>query len=212
MTIIRRNLLQFCICIVCVAGGLMVVSFSKSIANCFIFFAKITVLRSHTSHHDWLGVYCSLSKLWVPIIFHTGSLELCYQDILDILELWRWAGWRSVLPYLFIISAMYSVCGQVYITINCCIELYIDSDDVCINWYNSLFKRLVIIYCILFRCECEIMILFLFLFFCSFFSFVFFYLFFLTLMVRFSGIRLRGIWYSGRINVDFRASKDRIVT
>ena len=33
LTIIRRNLLQFCVCIVCVAGGLMVVSFSKSIAN-----------------------------------------------------------------------------------------------------------------------------------------------------------------------------------
>ena len=29
LTIIRRNLLQFYVCIVCVAGGLMVVSFSK---------------------------------------------------------------------------------------------------------------------------------------------------------------------------------------
>ena len=31
LTIIRRNLLQVCVCIVCVVGGLMVVTFSKAL-------------------------------------------------------------------------------------------------------------------------------------------------------------------------------------
>ena len=79
-----------------------------------LFVLKITVLRSHTSHHDWLGVYCFPSKLWVPTNFHTGSLELCYQDILDILELWKQDGWRDVVFVSdSIYSAVYSVWGQV---------------------------------------------------------------------------------------------------
>ena len=44
------------------------------------------------------------SKLWVPTNFHTGSLVLYYQDILDILELWKQAGWRNVSPILCIIK------------------------------------------------------------------------------------------------------------
>ena len=143
MTIIRRNLLQFCVCIVCVAGGLMVVSFSKSIADIFLLpccccFKDKNCFSSHTSHHDWLGVYCFPSKLWVPTNFHTGSLELYYQDILDILELWKQSGWRDVVFVSdSIYSAVYSVWGQVYITVHCCILTLI---DVCIkNWYNSLF-------------------------------------------------------------------------
>ena len=109
-----------------VQGSYCFFGFSKSIAgfNVQILLLcawKINCFSSHTSHHDWPGVYCFPSKLRVPIIFHTGSLELCYQDILDILELWRWAGWRDVLPYLFIYSAVYSVWGQVYITVHCCI-------------------------------------------------------------------------------------------
>ena len=31
LTIIRRNLLRFCVCIVCVVGGLMVVTFLKAL-------------------------------------------------------------------------------------------------------------------------------------------------------------------------------------
>ena len=98
MTIIRRNLLQFCVCIVCVAGDLMVVSFSKHIANWLWKFLLFFVLKinncfkfSHQSR-DWLGVYFSLPKLWVPTNFHTCSLELGYQVILDLGVLWSSGG------------------------------------------------------------------------------------------------------------------------
>ena len=66
----------------------MVVSFSKKHCgfknlNFLVACLKINCFEFSHQSHDWPGVYCSFPKLWVPTIFHTGSLELGYQVILD---------------------------------------------------------------------------------------------------------------------------------
>ena len=75
----------------------MVVSFSKKHCgfqnlNFLVACLKINCFSSHTSHMTDSEFIVFLPKLWVPTNFHTGSLELGYQVILDsgvAVQIWR---------------------------------------------------------------------------------------------------------------------------
>ena len=137
----------------------------------------------------------------MPTNFHTGSQELRFIRIFWIFwSYWRQAGGHGVL-------LVYSTS---FFPLHC-LMLY-----TLMIWCNVIidivlcFKDYSFIYYMLFRCDYEILILFLFCFLIS--SIFFFYLFFLTLTIRFSSIRLCGIWYSGRKNADLRIPTNRNVT
>ena len=106
---------------VCAPGGLMVVSFSKKhcgfLLNSFVSFCKrITVFKISHQSHDRPGVYCSLSKLWVPIIFDTGSVELGCQLFWSEVRkemLWR-SGARGM------VRRITSICNISFPLLCCC--------------------------------------------------------------------------------------------
>ena len=90
----------------------------------------------------------------MPIIFHTGSLELFYQDsgYSGALEA-SWMMRRSICIWYYWFRCIFCMRTSIKLSIvvlSCILTLMI---DVCIKWYSSLFKDYSFIYYILFRCD-----------------------------------------------------------
>ena len=131
LTIIRRNLLQVCVCIVCVAGGLMVVSFLKALRIDFkniplFLILKINKLFWVLTPVTWLtrSLLFSFLNSGCPPISHGQSRVKIYQDILDILELLEasWMAWH--ITYIVF---------RFRCTVYCCMLLY-----TLMIWYDVM--------------------------------------------------------------------------